>query len=138
MHPVSPWIALLVAVPLLWQAMSDGGYLGWAHTLEAIWVPLLLWLLNLQVAALGFAAMCALCNLSLWGYRTVPGIAGGVALLALAATTDPALVIPAAWFIAFAVLVNAQAQHHLDRKSQLKRRQADLLKFLPKIGRAHV
>ena len=132
MYPVSPWIALLVAIPLLWQGMSDGGYLGWAHTLEAMSVPLLLWLLNLQMAAIGFAAMCALCNLSLWGYRAVPGIAGALALLVLAVITDPALVIPAAWFVAFACLVNAQAQHHLDRKSQLKSRQADLLKFLPK------
>ena len=132
MFPVSTWISLLVLIPLLWQGLSDRGYLGWSHTLEALSVPALLWVLDLHLASLGFAAITALCNLSLWGSRLVPGIASGLTLLVVTAIHDISLVILAGWLITFACLVNGQARHHLNRKAQLKNRQADLMKFLPK------
>ena len=110
MFPVTPWIAVFVVIPLLWQGLSDRGYLGWSHTLESISVPLLLWVLNLPAAALGFAAIVAMCNLSLWGPRMVPGVAAAVVLVSLATLQSLSLTVLAFWLIGFACLVNYRSR----------------------------
>lgn len=131
---VSLWLALLVVAPSLIHGF-DVCWTEAVHGTEAVVTPVLLLLAGVPFEyVLAFSALAVIANVALWGFVS-GSVWAAVMVLALTSICGAGLIeyqlAQLLWGVGLAVLVHVQAREHLDGHDRLKRRQDDILRFLP-------
>lgn len=131
---VSAWLSLLVLIPGLVHCL-DARWPDSALGLEAVVVPSLLYIAGFPYDyLLAFSLLALMASIALWGFASKSvwtAVTILAAVLMYGAPISGYQLAQMFWGVGLAALVHFQANVHLDGHDRLKRRQNDILKFLP-------
>lgn len=131
---VSALLSLLVLIPGLLHCL-DARWPEGVQGVEAVVVPLLLFFAGLpNDYLLAFSVLALMASIALWGFASKSVWSAAAVLVAMVIYGVPISEYQATqlfWGVGLVALVHVQANVHLDGHERLKRRQNDILKFLP-------